>query len=40
MKPVPQLLQLAAQLEVIVNFPVEDNRSVAVIRDNGLIATL
>ena len=40
MKPVPQLFEFAAELEMIVDFPVEDYRGVAVIGDDGLVAAL
>jgi hypothetical protein len=40
MKPVPQLLKLAPQFEMIVNFPIEDNRRVAIIGNDGLVSTL
>src|SRR5580700_11046666 len=40
MKPVPQLLELPAQFQVIVNFPVEDNCGVAVIGNDGLVSAL
>ena len=40
MKPVPQLFKFSAQLEVIVDFSVEDNGRVAIIRNDRLVATL
>src|SRR5271169_3213489 len=40
MKSVPQLLELPAQFQVIVNFSVKDNRGVAVIGNDGLVSAL
>src|SRR5580693_8014411 len=39
-KAVPQLQELAAHLEMIVNFPVEDKRGVAIIANDGLVSAL
>src|SRR5208282_6095430 len=36
-KPVPQFFKLRPELEMIVNFPVEDNSALAAIFKNGLI---
>jgi hypothetical protein len=38
LKSVPQLFQLGAQFEVIVNFTIEDDAAISVLRQNGLIA--
>ena len=35
-----QLLEFPAQFQVVVNFAVEDNRSVAIIADDGLVSAL
>src|SRR5580692_362478 len=40
MKPVAQLFKFPAQLKMVVNLPVEDNRRVAIIRDDGLVSAL
>jgi hypothetical protein len=40
MKPVAQLLEFAAQLEMIVDLPVENNRGVAIIGNDRLVSTL